>query len=64
MFLTQEGFYKKLIQIFRSLEKKLLAKKKLKTIRQTLLASIYLTEFQMQVTRTSQNKETLIVKYH
>ena len=32
MFLTQEGFYKRLIQIFKSLEKELLAKEKLKTI--------------------------------
>ena len=32
MFSTQEGFYKRLIQIFKNLEKKLLAKKKLKII--------------------------------
>ena len=32
MFLTQEGFYKKLIQIFKNLKKKLLAKKKFKKI--------------------------------
>ena len=32
MFLIQEGFYKKLTEIFRSPEKELLAKKKLKTI--------------------------------
>ena len=45
MFLTQEKFYKRLIQIFGNLKKKLLAKKKLKTIQQILLVSIYLTEF-------------------
>ena len=32
MFLIQKEFYKRLIQIFKSLEKKLLAKEKLKTI--------------------------------
>ena len=32
MFLIQEGFYKKLIQIFESLKEELLAKEKLKTI--------------------------------
>ena len=53
MFLTQEGFCKKLIQIFKSPKKKLLAEEKLKTIQQILLASIYLTEFQMWATRTS-----------
>ena len=53
MFLTQEEFCKKLIQIFRSLEEELLTKKKLKIIQQTLLANAYLTEFQIQATHTS-----------
>ena len=63
MFLTWEGFCKRLIQIFGSLKEKLLAKEKLKTIQQILLASIYLTEFQMWATRTSWNKKALITKY-
>ena len=63
MFLIQEGFYKRLIQIFKSLKEKSLTKKKLKIIQQILLASIYSTEFQMWATRTSQNKEVLIAKY-
>ena len=53
MFSTQKGFCKRLIQIFRSLKEKLLAKKKLKIIQQILLASVYLTEFQMWAIRTS-----------
>ena len=53
MFLIQEGFYKRLIQIFKSLKKKFLAKEKLKTIQQILLVSVYLTEFQIWATRTS-----------
>ena len=53
MFLTWEEFYKRLIQIFGSLEKELLAKEKLKIIQQILLTSIYSIEFQIQATRTS-----------
>ena len=63
MFLTQEGFCKRLIQIFRSLEEELLAEEKLEIIQQILLVNIYLTEFQIQATRTSWNKEVLIAKY-
>ena len=63
MFLIQEGFYKRLIQIFKNLEEELLAKEKLKIIRQILLISIYLTEFQIQATRISWNKKVLIIKY-
>ena len=64
MFLTWEGFCKRLIQMFKSPEKELLAKEKLKTIQQILSASAYLTEFQMWATHTSWNKEVLIAKYH
>ena len=39
--------------MFGSLKEELLAEEKLKTIRQILLASAYLTEFQMWATRTS-----------
>ena len=47
MFLIWEGFYKKLIQIFKSLKKEVIAKDKLKIIKQTLSAIAYLTEFQI-----------------
>ena len=45
MFLLWEGFYKRIIQIFGSLEEELIAKNKLEIIRQILLAIVYLTEF-------------------
>ena len=63
MFLIQEGFYKRLIQIFKSLKEEFLAKKKLKIIQQILLASVYLIEFQIWAIRTNQNKEVFIAKY-
>ena len=53
MFLIQEGFANQLKQIFRSLDKELIAKNKLKNLQQTILVIIYLTEFQIWVTRTS-----------
>ena len=63
MFLIQDGFANQLKQIFGSLEEELVAKNKLENIRQTILAIAYLTEFQMWVTCTNQNKEALMAKY-
>ena len=45
MFSTWDRFTNQLKQIFRSLEKELIAKDKLKNIRQTILVIVYLTEF-------------------
>ena len=45
MFLIWEGIYKYIIQIFKSLNKELMAKDKLKILQQTALAIIYLTKF-------------------
>ena len=45
IFLTQEGFTNRLKQIFRSLDKELIAKNKLKNLRQTVLVMMYLTKF-------------------
>ena len=41
-----------------------MAKDKLKNLQQTVLAMIYLTEFQMQAMCTNQNKKALIAKYY
>ena len=41
-----------------------MAKDKLKNIQQTILAIVYLTEFQIQAIYTNQNKKALIVKYY
>ena len=53
MFLTQDGFANWLKQIFKSLEEELVAKDKLENIQQTILAMVYLTEFQIWATRTN-----------
>ena len=63
MFLTQDGFANWLKQIFKSLEEELVAKDKLENIQQTISAMAYLPEFQIQATRTNQNKKALIAKY-
>ena len=47
MFLLQEGFCKRMIQIFSSPKEELIAKDKLEIIQQTLSAIAYSTEFQM-----------------
>ena len=64
MFLIQKGFTNQLRQIFRSLKEVLVAKDKLKNIQRTISAIVYLTEFQIQATRTNQNKKVLIAKYY
>ena len=64
IFLIQDGFANQLKQIFGSLEEKLVAKNKLENIQQTISAIAYLTEFQIQATRTNWNKEVLIAKYY
>ena len=40
-----------------------MAEDKLKNIQQITSAIVYLTEFQIQATRTNQNKKALITKY-
>ena len=45
IFLLQKGFANQPKQIFKSLEKELIAKDKFKIIRQTISAIVYLTEF-------------------
>jgi hypothetical protein len=47
MFLIWDRFANQLKQIFGSLEEELVAKDKLENIRQTILAMVYLTEFQI-----------------
>ena len=64
IFLIQEGFANRLRQIFKSLDKELMAKDKLKNLQQTVLVMIYLTEFQIQAIHTNWNKEALIAKYY
>ena len=64
MFLTQEGFANQLKQMFKNLEEELVTKDKLENIQQTILVMVYLTEFQMWVTRTNWNKKVLIIKYY
>ena len=45
IFLIQEGFTNRLKQIFGSLDEELIAKDKLKNLRQTVLVMMYLTKF-------------------
>ena len=47
MFSIWDGFANQLKQIFGSLEEESVAKNKLENIRQTILAIVYLTEFQI-----------------
>ena len=64
MFLIWDGFANQLKQIFKSLKEESVAKNKLENIQQTILAMVYLTEFQIQATRTNWNKKALIAKYY
>ena len=63
MFLLQEGFCKRMTQMFGNPKKELITKDKLEIIQQTSLTMAYLTEFQMWVIQTSWNQEVLIAKY-